>query len=49
VKEPKVRKQRKTDTQVTPQGTEIPVPKRSDYLRDLRKVSEPKAERKPEG
>jgi len=39
VKEPKVRKPR---TQTTPKGAEIPVPKRKDVLRDLRKVAKPK-------
>ena len=29
-------------TQTTPKGAEIPVPKKSDFLRDLRKISEPK-------
>jgi hypothetical protein len=37
---------RKPKTQTTPKGTEIPVPKRGDFLRDLRKVSEPKPEPK---
>jgi hypothetical protein len=44
VKEPKVRKLK---TQTTPAGAEIPIPKRSDYLRDLETVSAP--ERKPSG
>ena len=41
MKEPKVRKPR---TQTTPKGIEIPIPKRRDFLRDLRKVAEPKPE-----
>jgi hypothetical protein len=32
----------KKRTQTTPQGAEIPVPKRKDVLRDLRKVAKPK-------
>jgi hypothetical protein len=43
VKESKVRGPK---TQTTPQGTEIPVPKRGDFLRDLRKVTTAKP--KPE-
>jgi hypothetical protein len=31
-------------TQTTPRGTEIPIPKKRDFLRDLRKVSETKPE-----
>jgi hypothetical protein len=46
VKEPKVRKHGKTAMQTTPQGAEIPVPKREDYLRDLRNVSAPKQQSK---
>ena len=34
-------KARKPKTQTTPKGTEIPVPKRGDFFRDLRKVAEP--------
>ena len=36
-------KGRKPKTQTTPKGAEIPVPKRREFLRDLRKVSEPQA------
>lgn len=36
-------KPRKPKTQTTPKGTEIPVPKRGEFLRDLAKVSESKA------
>ena len=35
---------RKPKTQTTPKGTEIPIPKKRDFLRDLRKVAEPKPE-----
>jgi hypothetical protein len=28
-------------TQTTPKGVEIPVPKRDDFLRDLKKVAPP--------
>ena len=31
--------------QDTPKGAEIPIPKRDDFLRDLRKVAEPEPER----
>jgi len=44
VKEPRM--PRKPKTQTTPQGAEIPIPKRRDFLRDLRKVSTPKPEPK---
>jgi hypothetical protein len=30
--------------QTTPKGVEIPVPKREDFLRDLKKVAPPKPE-----
>ena len=30
--------------ETTPKGIEIPIPKRRDFLRDLRKVAEPKPE-----
>jgi len=39
-----MRKPRKPRTQTTPKGTEIPVPKRGAFMRDLRKVSTPSAE-----
>ena len=32
----------KQPTQKTPKGHEIPVPKRSDFMRDLKKVAKPK-------
>ena len=35
---------RKPKKQTTPKGTEIPVPKRGEFMRDLRKVSETKPE-----
>ena len=34
-------KTRKPKTQTTDRGMEIPIPKRKDVLRDLRKVSAP--------
>jgi hypothetical protein len=37
-------------TQRTPQGEEIPIPKRSDFLRDLKKVAapeKPKSQNRP--
>jgi len=34
-------KQDEQPTQKTPQGAEIPVPKREDFLRDLKKVAPP--------
>lgn len=37
-------KGRKPKTQTTEKGMEIPVPKRGDVMRDLRKVSESKPE-----
>jgi hypothetical protein len=40
---------RKQPTQTTPKGAEIPVPKRGDFMRDLRKAATPeppKASRK---
>jgi hypothetical protein len=43
VKEPKV--PRKPKTQTTPAGAEIPVPKKADFLRDLRKVTTAKPPR----
>lgn len=46
MKEQRVSK-RKPRTQTTPQGAEIPIPKRRDVLRDLVKVSAPKNEPKP--
>lgn len=39
-----MRKGRKPKTQTTPKGAEIPIPKKRDFLRDLRKVAEPKVE-----
>lgn len=30
---------RKQPTQTTPKGAEIPIPKRGDFMRDLRKVA----------
>jgi hypothetical protein len=42
VKERAVGKGRKPNTQTTPKGTEIPVPKRGEFMRDLQKVSETK-------
>jgi hypothetical protein len=33
---------RKPKTQTTPKGTEIPVPLRGDFFRDLGKVAKPK-------
>ena len=42
MKEPRV--PRKPTTQTTPKGTEIPVPKRAEFLRDLRKAAAPKPE-----
>ena len=33
---------RNQPTQTTPKGAEIPVPKRGDFMRDLRKVTAPK-------
>jgi hypothetical protein len=36
---------RKRKTQTTPAGNEIPIPKRSDYLRDLDKVTDPERKR----
>jgi hypothetical protein len=35
--------------QTTPQGHEIPIPKKGDFLRDLRKAATPKPAEKPEG
>ncbi len=32
-------KARKPKTQTTPQGAEIPIPKRGEVMRDLRKVA----------
>lgn len=32
-------------TQTTPKGVEIPIPKRDDVLRDLKKISAPESER----
>ena len=31
-----------TKTQKTPKGHEIPIPKRGDFLKDLKKVATPK-------
>lgn len=39
---------RKQPTQTTPKGAEIPIPKRADVLRDLRKTATPKPVEKPE-
>jgi hypothetical protein len=39
---------RKQPTQTTPKGAEIPVPKRGDFMRDLRKAATPKPAEKPE-
>lgn len=39
------KKPRKPKTQTTPQGAEIPVPKRGEFFRDLKKVTN--ARRKP--
>jgi len=38
---------RKQPTQTTPKGAKIPVPKRRDFLSDLRKVAKPKPVEKP--
>lgn len=35
---------RKPKTQTTPKGTEIPVPKRGHFQRDLHKLAAPKPE-----
>jgi hypothetical protein len=40
---------RKQPTQTTPKGVDIPVPKRDDFMRDLRRVAVPKPPEKPEG
>jgi hypothetical protein len=42
--EKRMPKARKPKTQTTPKGAEIPIPKKRDFLRDLRKVAEPKPE-----
>jgi len=48
-KPPKPRTPRKS-TQTTRKGAEIPVPKRANFMRDLRKVTTvPKLVEKPEG
>jgi hypothetical protein len=39
---------RKQPTQTTRKGAEIPVPKRGDFMRDLRKVATQKPPEKPE-
>jgi len=36
---------RKQPTQTTPKGAEIPVPKRGDFMRDLRKAATQKPNR----
>jgi hypothetical protein len=37
----------KAPTQKTPKGQEIPIPKRSDFMRDLKKAAKPSTKKRP--